>query len=148
MYFGGIGGQATIAAVDAAGLVLDDTQVVAEDESDGRLVRFLWLTAHRPTPDLAAARASDAACGLGEYGTGVGVERQEWPSWPSAGAALTLRSRVSWDHDGRVGQLRPSLSTNMGSVSTVRASPATVNCRLTRSSAVAGAGWPRRCLRR
>jgi SAM-dependent methyltransferase len=50
MYFGGIGEQATIAAVEAAGLVLDDTQVVAEDEGDGHLVRFLWLTAHRPIP--------------------------------------------------------------------------------------------------
>jgi hypothetical protein len=48
MYFGGIGEQATIAAVEAAGLVLDDSRVVAEDEGDGHPVRFLWLTAHRP----------------------------------------------------------------------------------------------------
>jgi SAM-dependent methyltransferase len=43
MYFGGIGMQATLDAV--ADLVVDDGRTVAEDEG-GRLVQFLWLSAH------------------------------------------------------------------------------------------------------
>jgi SAM-dependent methyltransferase len=50
MYFGGIGEQETYDAVGAAGLRLDDARVVTEDEGDGHLVQFLWLTAHRPAP--------------------------------------------------------------------------------------------------
>jgi cyclopropane fatty-acyl-phospholipid synthase-like methyltransferase len=47
MFFGGIGQQATRAAVDAAGLVLDTWEVMGEDEH-GRLVEFIWLLARKP----------------------------------------------------------------------------------------------------
>jgi cyclopropane fatty-acyl-phospholipid synthase-like methyltransferase len=45
MSFGGIGAEATLAAVEAAGMTVQDAQVVGEDEDEGRLVEFLWVTA-------------------------------------------------------------------------------------------------------
>jgi hypothetical protein len=45
MSFGGIGSEATLAAVEAAGMTVEDAQVVGEDEGEGRLVEFLWVTA-------------------------------------------------------------------------------------------------------
>jgi cyclopropane fatty-acyl-phospholipid synthase-like methyltransferase len=45
MSFGGIGSEATLAAVEAAGMTIKDAQVVGEDEGEGRLVEFLWVTA-------------------------------------------------------------------------------------------------------
>ncbi|HEX7188095.1 MAG TPA: class I SAM-dependent methyltransferase, partial [Actinomycetes bacterium] len=46
MFFGGIGIDATLHAVDAAGLVVEEAEVVAEDEQGTE--KFLWLTAVRP----------------------------------------------------------------------------------------------------
>jgi cyclopropane fatty-acyl-phospholipid synthase-like methyltransferase len=48
MYFGGIGEEAMLAAVSAAGLVLESAERVGEDEGEGRIVEFLWVTATRP----------------------------------------------------------------------------------------------------
>jgi cyclopropane fatty-acyl-phospholipid synthase-like methyltransferase len=49
MFFGGIGEAATRAALDNAGLHVEDWEVVPEDEGDGHIARFLWLTARKPT---------------------------------------------------------------------------------------------------
>lgn len=48
MFFGGVGEAATRQAVDSAGLVVEQWQVVAEDEGGGHEVRFLWLLARKP----------------------------------------------------------------------------------------------------
>jgi SAM-dependent methyltransferase len=48
MYFGGIGDEATRAAVRAAGLTVEASEVVPEDEGDGRFSRFHWITATKP----------------------------------------------------------------------------------------------------
>lgn len=50
MFFGGIGERATRVAVDQAGLDVLEWEVVAEDEGDGRIVRFLWVLAQKPGP--------------------------------------------------------------------------------------------------
>ena len=47
MSFGGIGPGATLAAVEAAGMTVEDAQVVGEDEGEGRVVAFLWVTARK-----------------------------------------------------------------------------------------------------
>jgi cyclopropane fatty-acyl-phospholipid synthase-like methyltransferase len=47
MFFGGIGRQATEQAVAAAGLDLESVEEVPEDEGNGRVVSFLWVTAAR-----------------------------------------------------------------------------------------------------
>jgi hypothetical protein len=63
MCFGGIGERATRSAVQAAGLLLDRARVVTEDECNGYLVRFLWLTAHnRHPPDARHAARAGSAC--------------------------------------------------------------------------------------
>ena len=49
MYFGAIGAEATLAAVTGAGLAIDRSEVV-EDDEDGEPVPFLWVTATRTTP--------------------------------------------------------------------------------------------------
>ncbi len=41
----GIGRDATLAAVEAAGMTIEDAQVVGEDEGEDRIVAFLWVTA-------------------------------------------------------------------------------------------------------
>lgn len=48
MYFGGIGETATRQAIESAGLVVGEWQVVAEDEGDGKTVSFLWVLARKP----------------------------------------------------------------------------------------------------
>ena len=48
MYFGGIGEAATRQAIESAGLAVEEWQVVAEDEGDGKTVRFLWVLASKP----------------------------------------------------------------------------------------------------
>ncbi len=45
MPFGGIGAEATLAAVEAAGMTVELAEVVGEDEGEGRTVEFLWVTA-------------------------------------------------------------------------------------------------------
>ena len=49
MYVGGVGEHATYDAVHAAGLHLDRAEIIPEDEGGDRPVRFLWITATRPT---------------------------------------------------------------------------------------------------
>ena len=49
MFFGGIGEEATRKALVAAGLSVETWEVVEEDEGHGRVVRFLWLVARKPT---------------------------------------------------------------------------------------------------
>jgi SAM-dependent methyltransferase len=49
MYFGAIGERATYDAVEAAGLQVRDAEVIGEDEGGGHAVRFLWITATKPT---------------------------------------------------------------------------------------------------
>jgi hypothetical protein len=46
-FLGGHGRQATERAVAAAGLDLESVEEVPEDEGDGRVVSFLWVTAAR-----------------------------------------------------------------------------------------------------
>lgn len=46
MFFGGVGVEATLAAVEDARLVVDSAEVVVEDESGDE--RFLWVVARRP----------------------------------------------------------------------------------------------------
>ena len=48
MFFGGIGESATRVAVEAAGLVVNEWQVVEEDEGTDQTVRLLWLIATKP----------------------------------------------------------------------------------------------------
>jgi SAM-dependent methyltransferase len=48
MYFGGIGEDATILAVRDAGLNLVSAERVAQDEGDGQIAVFLWVTAGKP----------------------------------------------------------------------------------------------------
>ena len=48
MFFGGIGTDATLAAIADAGLTLESAQVVEEDEGDNTTVGFLWVLATRP----------------------------------------------------------------------------------------------------
>jgi SAM-dependent methyltransferase len=48
MFFGGIGDGPTLDAVTAAGLVVESTEVLAEDERGGGIVEFLWITATKP----------------------------------------------------------------------------------------------------
>lgn len=50
MYFGGIGDEATLAAVTASGLAVEASEMTAEHEPDGQLSRFHWLTATKPPP--------------------------------------------------------------------------------------------------
>ena len=45
MFFGGLGVDATLAAVEAAGLVIEESAVVAEDDEGTEA--FLWVTAVR-----------------------------------------------------------------------------------------------------
>lgn len=49
MYFGGIGERAMTDAVRDAGLRLLAAERVGEDEGDGQLVEFLWVTAGKPS---------------------------------------------------------------------------------------------------
>jgi SAM-dependent methyltransferase len=44
MFFGGIGAEATVAAVEAAGLVVESADEV-DEQVDGQVERFLWVTA-------------------------------------------------------------------------------------------------------
>jgi SAM-dependent methyltransferase len=48
MYFGGIGDEATLAAVRAAGLTLEASEVVPENEPGGQTSHFHWITATKP----------------------------------------------------------------------------------------------------
>jgi cyclopropane fatty-acyl-phospholipid synthase-like methyltransferase len=48
MFFGGIGVDATLAAVTDGGLTVQDAKVVGEDEGGGKVVEFLWVTARKP----------------------------------------------------------------------------------------------------
>ncbi len=48
MYFGGIGETSTRQAIESAGLVVEEWQVVPEYEGDGKTVRFLWVIARKP----------------------------------------------------------------------------------------------------
>jgi cyclopropane fatty-acyl-phospholipid synthase-like methyltransferase len=48
MFFGGIGEVATLAAVAAAGLVMEEAARVPEDEGEGHVVEFLWVRAVKP----------------------------------------------------------------------------------------------------
>ena len=48
MFFDGMGAEATLKAITAAGLVIDIVERVAEDEGDGKVVEFLWVLAQRP----------------------------------------------------------------------------------------------------
>lgn len=48
MFFGGIGESHTRRAVAAAGLTPEAWEVIEEDEGDGKVVSFLWLTARKP----------------------------------------------------------------------------------------------------
>jgi len=45
MSFGGIGREATLAAVEEAGMTVENAEVVGEAEGEGRIVWFLWVTA-------------------------------------------------------------------------------------------------------
>jgi SAM-dependent methyltransferase len=54
MYFGGIGDEATLAAVRTAGLTVEASEVVGEDEADGHISRFHWITATKPPPATPA----------------------------------------------------------------------------------------------
>jgi hypothetical protein len=53
MFFGGIGPEATRQAVAAAGLEVEGWETVSEDEGDGKVVSFLWITARRPPIDAS-----------------------------------------------------------------------------------------------
>jgi SAM-dependent methyltransferase len=57
MYFGGIGEAAMLRAVDDAGLRLVSAEQVAQDEGDGQVAVFLWVTATKPSAEPAAAGA-------------------------------------------------------------------------------------------
>ena len=50
MYFGGIGDEATLAAVRAAGLTTEASEVVAQNDPDGHLSHFHWITVTKPPP--------------------------------------------------------------------------------------------------
>jgi hypothetical protein len=48
MYFGGIGRDATLAALTGAGLAIERAELVEENE-DGVTVRFLWIVGFVPS---------------------------------------------------------------------------------------------------
>lgn len=48
MFFGGIGTDATLEAVTAAGLTVESAREIPEDEGEDRVVAFLWVTATLP----------------------------------------------------------------------------------------------------
>ena len=48
MFFGGMGEDATLRAVAAAGLAVTSADRVAENEGDGQTVEWLWVTAVKP----------------------------------------------------------------------------------------------------
>ena len=48
MFFGGIGQEATAAAVSSAGLVLESLEAITEDVGEGKTETFLWLVGSRP----------------------------------------------------------------------------------------------------
>lgn len=47
MFFGGIGVEATLAAVTDSGLLVESAREIPEDEGEGMVVSFLWVTATR-----------------------------------------------------------------------------------------------------
>jgi hypothetical protein len=50
MYFDGIGDEATLDAIGAAGLTVEASEVTTETDPDGHLSRFHWITATKPQP--------------------------------------------------------------------------------------------------
>lgn len=48
MFFGGIGEEATLRALQDAGLRVETFEPVDEDEGDGHIVRFNWVVARKP----------------------------------------------------------------------------------------------------
>ena len=70
MYFGGIGQDATLAALsEAAGLMVERAEVIEEDE-DGAIVRFLWIVGIRCVlaPDMPVGAAIQAEAAPGGFG--------------------------------------------------------------------------------
>lgn len=49
MFFGGLGAEATVGAIEGAGVVVESAELVEEVLDDGGLERFLWVTARKPT---------------------------------------------------------------------------------------------------
>jgi cyclopropane fatty-acyl-phospholipid synthase-like methyltransferase len=49
MFFGGIGADATVVTIKAAGLDIERAETVEEHLDDGSIERFLWVMAARPT---------------------------------------------------------------------------------------------------
>ena len=49
MFFGGIGAEATVGAIQDAGLVVEGAELVEEVLDEGGVERFLWVTARQPT---------------------------------------------------------------------------------------------------
>ena len=47
MFFGGIGPEATVAALEAGGLVVERSEPIVEDEGDGQTATFHWLVARK-----------------------------------------------------------------------------------------------------
>lgn len=48
MFFGGIGPEATVAALESGGLVVERAEPILEDEGEDRSATFLWVVAHKP----------------------------------------------------------------------------------------------------
>jgi SAM-dependent methyltransferase len=48
MFFGGIGPEATLAALEQGGLVVESAEAILEDEGEDRTATFLWVVAHKP----------------------------------------------------------------------------------------------------
>lgn len=48
MFFGGIGPDATVAALTEGGLVVESAEPILEDEGEDRTATFLWVVAHKP----------------------------------------------------------------------------------------------------
>ncbi len=61
MFFGGIGARPSLEALEQAGLHVEHADLVPEDEGDGRVVEFLWVTATTDVSRGAAAVAGPPA---------------------------------------------------------------------------------------
>jgi hypothetical protein len=64
MYFGGVGDEATLAAVRTAGLAVEASEVVPEYEPGGKISRFHWITATKPPSNHGRPEPVTARFGL------------------------------------------------------------------------------------
>ena len=112
MYFGGIGERAMTDAVYEAGLTLVSAERVGEDEGEGQVVEFLWVTATKPARvtrgaagrPVAATAERDADAGEADQHQRHQLARSRaWPSTTRPARAAAAGSRLISTPNTRVG---------------------------------------------